>query len=241
MGLSRELIRLEKIANLGLLAGQVGHEIGNTLTILKGKLDLYYLKKETDKENSNPEDLLRSFNDNIERLRQYTRFLQSNSIGDEHKVSLIDMAIFLKKTVSDLKSVGLLKYYEIIESYPEHIISFSGSIYLLDILFKNLLINSHHAMDGNGTLTISLCMQDAKHFDVSIADTGCGISHENLKKVFQKFYSTKSDNRATGLGLITSEQIVKHYNGTIEFNSEKGEGTKVTIRLPLKNHNDSCG
>jgi two-component system, NtrC family, sensor kinase len=68
---------------------------------------------------------------------------------------------------------------------------------------------------------------------VSIADTGCGISEEERKHIFDPFYTTKSPERGTGLGLYVSYGIVQRYHGSIEVESEPGRGTTFTVTLPV--------
>ena len=81
-----------------------------------------------------------------------------------------------------------------------------------------------------GALTIRATLHDADYVRITFSDTGMGISAEDLKRVFESFYSTKGE-RGTGLGLAMCRQIVDAHRGTISLTSTPGEGTTVTIDL----------
>ncbi|MCP4725517.1 MAG: HAMP domain-containing histidine kinase [bacterium] len=232
MPLMPELVRMEKIANMGHIAGQIGHEISNILTILKGKVDLYYLKLDSDSENNNPDEVLDSVIKHIDRLKLYAKSLQVIDEQPNFSKDNIDIVATIQKTVSELDSIGLLKYYNFTEDYPDQPMTINGNECLLDILFKNLLINAHHSMDGYGTLKISMKNTDNGSLEITIADSGCGISPDIKDRIFEQYYSTKPDGKATGLGLCVSRQILEYHDGTINIDSEPEKGTTVIIRLP---------
>jgi two-component system, NtrC family, sensor kinase len=102
----------------------------------------------------------------------------------------------------------------------------------LNQVFLNLLVNAGQSIDGNGTITISTGIDDMEAW-VCIADTGCGIAPENLKRIFDPFYTTKPVGQGTGLGLSVSHSIVRKHGGRIDVDSEVGNGTRFTVRLPL--------
>ena len=101
---------------------------------------------------------------------------------------------------------------------------------LLKIVFLNLLVNSAHAMHGEGRIQVSIgVIGGACH--VRIADAGPGIPQEILEKVFTPFFTTKS--RGTGLGLSTAKRLIEAHRGTIRIDCPPAGGTTVTIELPL--------
>ena len=108
----------------------------------------------------------------------------------------------------------------------------------------NLLVNAQHAIAGEGRITIrtrqSLQPKTLQPgagavpaVEFSIADTGCGISKENLRRIFDPFFTTKEVGIGTGLGLSVSHGIVEAHGGTIEIESEVGEGSTFRVYLPL--------
>jgi signal transduction histidine kinase len=95
--------------------------------------------------------------------------------------------------------------------------------------FLNLFINGIQAMKNGGRLTVEIG-EERDHYIVGIEDTGSGISDENLKKIFDPFFSTK--DRGSGLGISIVRNIIEGHKGSIWIESKHGSGTKVFIKLP---------
>ena len=98
-------------------------------------------------------------------------------------------------------------------------------------VFSNLLLNALDAMEGSGTLTLSL-EKDANRVKAHVEDTGPGISQPEMERIFQPFYSTKLATGGTGLGLSISYQIVRRHGGNLKATSEPGKGSRFTVDLP---------
>ena len=102
----------------------------------------------------------------------------------------------------------------------------------LQQVFINLVLNAGQAMEGGGTLTIATRLDEQGLLACAdIKDTGCGMSEEDLHRIFDPFYTTKANG--TGLGLSISYGIVENNEGKIEVKSELGRGTVFTVKLPL--------
>ncbi|MFC1564874.1 sensor histidine kinase [candidate division KSB1 bacterium] len=228
-----ELIRIENIANMGQVAGQIGHEISNILTILKGKIDLYIIKKNSDVDNgvNSAEEVICSMKMHLDRMQFFAKSLQQLEQGKCTEDSEINAVSILASVIDELKEIGILKYYTIITDYCECDITLKGNSDLLSLVFRNLLLNAHHAMDGYGTLTIRSSRISEKEIKLTIADTGCGIKPEYKDNIFDIHFSTKPDHRATGIGLSVAKQIIELYGGTIDISSKPGEGAIVSITI----------
>jgi signal transduction histidine kinase len=96
-----------------------------------------------------------------------------------------------------------------------------------------LIINSIEAMPGGGKISISTRSLNNRQLEITIADTGEGISKENLKNIFDPFFTTKDEAKSTGLGLFVAYGIIREHKGTIEVESELGKGTVFHIKLPV--------
>jgi two-component system sensor histidine kinase HydH len=101
--------------------------------------------------------------------------------------------------------------------------------HLLYRAFLNIFLNAIQAMNDGGEITINMAVEDA-YYLIEIGDTGCGISDDTLRKVFNPFFSTK--DKGSGLGLPIVRNIVEAHNGSIRITSTPGSGTKVFIKLP---------
>jgi len=101
----------------------------------------------------------------------------------------------------------------------------------------NLIWNAADAVNnknGKGSITIKTGIDNGKGFKITFSDNGIGMSGEEMSKIFEPFYSTKSSGKGTGLGLFVSYGIIKNLGGSIEAESEKGIGTKFTVTLPAE-------
>lgn len=102
-------------------------------------------------------------------------------------------------------------------------------------VFTNLLINAGQAIEATGkqgVITVHTHLQ-GKQVIVDITDTGCGISEENLEKLFNPFFTTKPEGQGTGLGLSITYGIIQEHGGNIEVTSKEGEGSRFIITLPV--------
>ena len=97
--------------------------------------------------------------------------------------------------------------------------------------FKNIIKNAVDAMDGKGMLTVTTRTTADGQAELSFADTGPGIAPENLERVFQPLFSTKT--KGIGFGLSIAKTVAERHGGTIEAKSEPGRGTNLIIKLPL--------
>ena len=105
-----------------------------------------------------------------------------------------------------------------------------GDYNRLTQVFINLVKNSIEAIGNNGALSIT-CRLEKKEIVITVRDNGCGISREDMKHIKTPFFTTKP--KGTGLGVSLSYEIIKAHDGTIDYESELGQGTTVAIRLPV--------
>lgn len=234
-----ELVRKEKLSILGQLAGSVGHELRNPLGVMSNAV--YYLKTimsgadETVKEYL---DIIKSEINTSERIisdlldfsRTKTTQQQSTTVNELIKQSLG------KCTVPENVSLRL----DIQETLPVKVDPLQ-----MGQVFQNLITNAVQAMPEGGSLRIT-AQQAPPHptlgkggqegggdfIEVSVTDTGEGISHENMKKLFQPLFTTKA--RGVGLGLIVSKNLVEANGGKIEVESQFGKGTTFKVTFPAE-------
>ncbi len=176
-------------------------------------------------------DLIVESLDGVERVKKIVQNLKNFSRVDQAERSEADINACLEETITiawnELKyKCTIHKEYgdlPLIKCYPQQ----------LNQVFMNMLVNSAHAMDEPGVITIKTWYADQSIF-IAISDTGCGIAADKLAHVFEPFYTTKAVGKGTGLGLsISYDIIVQQHNGEISIQSEEGKGTTFTICLPL--------
>ena len=116
----------------------------------------------------------------------------------------------------------------------------------LQTLFLNLITNALDAMPRGGVLTIKtwqipppLSSEGVNWLEISITDTGIGITEESKKRIFDPFFTTKGIGEGTGLGLAICEKIIKEHSGRIDLKSEVGKGSTFFVYIPVFERNES--
>lgn len=223
--LQEELRRNERLAALGKMAAGVAHELRNPLSSIKGLALLLKARIHNDAQATGTADILvqevERLNRSIGELLDYAR---------PHKLELEPVPIdeVLRKAVSLLKpdfdgaGVGLHTAYE-------KGCTVQGDRDKLNQVFLNLLLNALQAMEHGGNLKITTS-REGQDVICEIEDSGCGLEEENVARVFDPYFTTKSDG--TGLGLAMSAKIVEEHYGSMEFRSAPGRGTVVKVFLP---------
>ena len=220
----KQLVRKEKLAVLGKLAGGVGHELRNPLGVIANAI--YYLQiiltdiDETGKEYLQIiADEVKKANKIISDLLDFGRIRAS----DRHPTQVADIvASVLGQTLpSNEISVDI----QLPESLPKVYVDGRQ----MEQVLTNLVTNACDAMPDGGVLTINAASTD-QNIVLTITDTGRGIADEDMERVFEPLFTTKP--RGIGLGLAITKMLVEANRGTIDVASEKNAGTTFTLTLP---------
>ncbi|NIM03370.1 GHKL domain-containing protein, partial [bacterium] len=126
------------------------------------------------------------------------------------------------------------KQINVVKEIPKDLPKIRGIAGELQEVFLNLFNNAIEAMEGETPGSINIlarALANPEMVEIKVSDTGCGISPENLRKIFDFLFTTKL--QGTGVGLSVVYNIIKKHNGTIDVESEVGKGTTFTIRLPM--------
>ncbi|HCY00915.1 MAG TPA: hypothetical protein DG754_12320 [Bacteroidales bacterium] len=227
------LIRADKMASLGTLTAGVAHEVNNPLNFLKGAYDglSSYFKKHGSLEKDKTELLVSSMNIGIERISGIVQGLNQLSRNNKNMDEDCDIHSILENCFVILNSKTKYKV-NIVTKYSHEKIFVKGNVGKIHQVFFNLLTNSIQSIPDKGEI-IAKTKIEGNDAIVEIIDTGMGIEKKNLEQLTDPFFTTKSPGEGTGLGLSVTYSIIMEHNGTIEFESEFGVGTKVIIRLPI--------
>ncbi len=223
------LIRSEKLASVGRLAGGVAHEIGNPLQILLGYIEL--LGRGADPEQRREilprmEQELRRIHQILRRLLDFARPIQSNVVECDVNELLKDCAALVKGR----KGFHHVEFLYELDPQASSMLSEPEKIRQAVV---NLVINAADATGQGGKIMLRTRARD-NNVEIEIEDNGCGISAENLEKVFDPFFTTKEPGRGTGLGLAVCLGLVESLGGSMNLASEVGRGTTVSLKLPLQ-------
>ncbi len=227
VNMRQQMARMDRLASLGRMSAGIAHEVRNPLTgvsLLLDELHDRLLGHEADQE------LIRKALGEIERLETLvTEMLHFSSMPEPHLVfgkidAVVQDSLFLLRKQCQRQQVKL------IEDVPADLPQLQMDADRLKQVLLNLLNNALDSMPDGGQLEVSVRPQ-GEQLVLRVKDSGCGIPADRLPLVFEPFFTTKG--QGTGLGLAISYNIVSDHNGTIDIESNPGEGTTVLISLPL--------
>ncbi len=224
--LEEDLRKSERLAALGKMAAGVAHELRNPLSSIKG-LALVLQSKFT-VENKDRETATIMVQE-VERLNRSISELLDYARPQKLQKKKVYLQPFLQKAVSLIRIDAEAAGIEIVVDLPEELPVIHVDEDKLNQVFLNLFLNAIQAMEDGGRLTVSAAGADGS-VRVVITDTGCGITREDIGRVFDPYFTTKPDG--TGLGMAMSAKIIEEHGGEICLESKPEQGTSVTVEIP---------
>lgn len=227
--LEAQLIQSAKMASLGGMAGGIAHEVRNPLGIISAGAQLLLESPDDDKLRTECAQKIHAATKRasliIENLLKFAR-----PTGEQMRK--VDLHTVLEETLALLDHQLVLQKIVVRRELQENLPEVYGNADLLQQVFANLILNGRNAMLEGGTLTVATRAMDGRQVEVRVEDTGSGVPLENLPKIFDPFFTTMPVGKGVGLGLSISYSIIQQHQGSIEVESQVGEGTTFTIRLP---------
>jgi two-component system sensor histidine kinase HydH len=228
--LQKEIQRKEKLAAIGGLAAGVAHEIRNPLSSIKGIASYFRDKFEN---YSGDKEMAGVMIQEVDRLNRVITELLEFARPTDLNLKTTDIHNLIKHSVKLIEKEASAKGISIeLDLYKQPLTAKIDSDRFLQCLL-NLYINSLQAMEKGGQLRIEDSLKGKDKIIIKIKDTGSGIHTENLKKIFDPYYTTKA--KGTGLGLAIAHKIIEAHDGRIKVNSAAGQGTIVTVCVPASN------
>ena len=230
--LEEQLRQAEKSAVIGRLGSAIAHEIRNPLNYINLTLDHLRSKfaPEDPTRGSAFTKLIAQLKDEVARINQQISDFLNYSRPANVDLRPIDARRVIDDSLRIVEGQAAENNIRISVVENENIPTVFGDPEFLRSVFNNLFINAVQSMGNEGgNLNVKISPDDG-YVRFEIADTGAGIPSENLTKIFEPYFSTKETG--TGLGLAIVQKIVEVHNGSINVDSEEGEGTKFTVKLP---------
>ena len=232
--LREQLAHNEKIAALGRMAAQVAHEVRNPLA----GINLYslHLKSKVEGKIGAAEMSLidkiikgvKHLSDTVEMVISFSRPITLKPSKSDLDQIINDALQLLEPQLSSNRVNVSLDFMRNGSAQGQEAIALIDEASMRSTLI-NLLLNSIQAMRDGGDLRVSTS-RSADSIQVEISDTGIGMTEDQLKNVFEPFYTTKS--QGLGLGMYYVQKVIQLHGGSIELESRTGEGTRVRIKLP---------
>ncbi|MDE3838318.1 two-component sensor histidine kinase [Bacillus methanolicus] len=216
----------QKLELVGTLAAGTAHEIRNPLTGIKGLIQLLSEKYKDEKDQY----YFSVINKEIKRINEIVSEFLILGKPTAQILEVLDLRnIFIELNPIILSEANLynVRYYCLLP--PEPVLVKCTKDQIKQVVL-NLTKNAFESMPDGGILKIELKIENRSCM-IEVTDTGIGIAEEELSKIFDPFYTSK--DTGTGLGLVICKRIVESFGGTIQILSNKQQGTKAVITLPL--------
>jgi len=227
--LEKRLVQSDKLSSIGLLAAGVAHEVNTPLAVISTYAQMLAKQIAGDAQKA---PLLEKIAKQTFRASEIVNSLLNFSRTSPTEYVAVDCNKVVSETVTliehQLEKVSVQVQLALDPSLPR----IKGNPGKLQQVFLNLFLNARDAMEGGGTLAIRTSAQHDM-VRVTVADSGAGITAENIERVFDPFFTTKAAKKGTGLGLSVSYGIVKEHGGEIEVSSEVGSGTRFDLSFPV--------
>ncbi|OGE81355.1 MAG: hypothetical protein A2Y39_01330 [Candidatus Delongbacteria bacterium GWF2_40_14] len=242
--LESRLYQSEKLQAIGQLAGGIAHDFNNQLTGIIGFADLLRYELCDDQR-------LAHYVENILTASRHSAYLTNQLLAFARKGKYLSVEVDIHRTIMEVISLlqrsidKKIKLQQIFKANPSYAI---GDPTQLQNALLNLAINARDAMPEGGVLTFETKIVEldekfcgtkgeklvpGKYIEISVLDTGTGMSEETQKRIFEPFFTTKECGKGTGMGLAAVYGTVKNHKGVIDVFSKIGEGTTFRVCLPL--------
>jgi len=233
-----EVEQSNKLASIGRLATGVAHEINNPLAIINEKAGLlkdlftfgraYSEDQKIIKPVESIQNAVQRAGTITHRLLGFARHMDVSIEELDIKKVINEVLVFVKKE-ANYKGINI--NIDVASDVPP-LVTDHGK---LQQILLNLITNAFAALDEGGRLDIIVRkVIGQEKVSVTVRDTGCGIPEENIKLIFEPFFSTNTDKGGTGLGLAITYGLIQDMGGQLELESKVGEGSAFIVTLPVE-------
>jgi len=239
----QQLIQASKMATLGEMATGISHELNQPLSVIKTASS--FLKKKVDKKEEIKDEILKTMTEEmdsqVDRASKIITHMREFGRKSDVKHEMVQVNESLNRALEIFIQQLKLREIEVVKELEKDLPPIQADANRLEQVFINLLINARDAIEekweqrvqeGEAKKIILRTRTKDGVVIIEIEDTGNGIPESILDKIFEPFYTTKELGKGTGLGLSISYGIVQDYNGTINVETQEGEGSRFIIQFP---------
>jgi len=224
--LQRELIRKERLAAVGELAGGVAHEIRNPLAGIGGALNVLSQELPPDDES---QELMEEMQNQVRRMDQLVADLLAYARPGRIDPEWIQVHAILRQAASSIRQLSTLPQADLVLDLDPNAREVFADARELEHAFENLILNAFQAISDGGRVQVRT-RQLGDRLRIWIQDDGCGMDSDVQQRIFEPFFTTKA--RGTGLGLSLVRRAVDNQEGTISVSSAPSRGTSFEIAFP---------
>lgn len=223
-----QLVEAETLATVGEMAAAIAHNIRNPLASIRSSAELASEEDEVGQWRQYAGDIMTE----VDRLEDWLRELLTYARPLPHAPQPIQLALILQHALQHFDKDMARRKVQLLLELAEPLPPLQADARLLQQALHSCIANALEAMPHGGTLTMrGQLLPDRRVVQLHIHDTGHGIPHEQLAKVFRPFFTTK--HKGMGVGLPLAKRIVERHGGTIALSSVVGHGTTVSLCFPI--------
>ena len=226
--------RQDRLAAIGRMAASIAHEIRNPLAAMRGSIQMLRSEVENDSSQAELMEIILRESDRLNRIiTDFLSYARPRSLVQAR----VDIGELLSQTFALMRHSPEIGANQTLEAdVPEERIFADADEGQLKQVFWNLARNALQAMPQGGTLRATLAKNSHNRVRIAFTDTGRGMSPDQVEHLFEPFSSTTG---GTGLGLSIVYQIIRDHGGTINVRSREGQGTTITLELPMTTNGDA--
>ena len=226
--------RQDRLAAIGRMAASIAHEIRNPLAAMRGSIQMLRSEVENDSSQAQLMEIILRESDRLNQIiTDFLSYARPRSLVQAR----VDVGELLNQTFALLRHSPEISPNQIVETeVPNEQVFANADEGQLKQVFWNLARNALQAMPQGGTLRATLAQNSNNRLRIAFSDTGRGMSPDQVEHLFEPFSSTTG---GTGLGLSIVYQIIREHGGTINVRSLEGQGTTITVELPMTSNGDN--
>ncbi|MFZ0428817.1 MAG: ATP-binding protein [Acidobacteriota bacterium] len=224
-----------KMATIGRLAASVAHEVNNPMAIINEKAGLLKDLIGSSPGYPNREKILHSLDGiirSVERCGTVTHRLLGFTRRLKSRREQIQLPALVSEVLGFLEKEAMHRSVDIRTDFAPEAPPIMSDRGQLEEVLLNILNNAFAAVEDGGRITVGVSSEQDDRVLLSVEDDGCGISEDDLKHIFEPFFSTKGEF-GTGLGLSITYELIHKLGGRISVSSQSGQGTRFTVALPI--------
>jgi two-component system NtrC family sensor kinase len=228
-----QLTQADKLSSIGLLAAGVAHEVNTPLAVISSYTQMLAKQLQSDPQKAG---VLEKITKQTFRASEIVNNLLNFSRTTGTELTEVSLNKVIADTLALLEHQFKVAQIQVQSELNENLPLIQGNAGRLQQVFLNLFLNAKDAMSGGGILKVATL--NGEFVSVRVSDTGSGIAQENIQRIYDPFFTTKTapaegQNRGTGLGLSVTYGIIQEHAGNIRVESRPGEGTTFTLDFPL--------
>jgi two-component system, NtrC family, sensor kinase len=228
-----------KMASIGRMAASIAHEVNNPLAIINEKAGLIkdiFTFREGYSKDPKLIGLVDSILKSVKRCGAITKRLLKFARNMDEVIGPVNLVLVVREVLGFLEKEADYRSIQITVNADDDIPEFETDRGKVQQILLNIINNAFAAVNDGGNIEVDIERRSKDSIMVAVIDDGCGIPAANIRQIFEPFFTTKSKIGGTGLGLSITYGLVQEIGGTIEVESEVGQGTRFTLTLPVIHH-----